>query len=116
MLSLQPVWSTEKGIPQALNTAYAAWLSKNRVSDASLAVMKGNTLVASFNYGTGNAKAPARVASLSKAVTGVCIATLIDQGRLSFKDNLGSIFAKTFATAGEPVDPRFKSITIECNC
>jgi CubicO group peptidase (beta-lactamase class C family) len=111
--SPQAVKSAPQAEPQALNTAFTAWLSQHGVANASMAIMKGNAVVASFNYGAGNAKTPARVASLSKAITGVCIATLIDQGRLSFKDNLGSVFAKSFATAGEPVDPRFKTITIE---
>src|SRR5262249_1515814 len=64
-------------------------------------------------YGDMSPYQPARVASLSKAVTAVCIARLIDDGKLSFTTTLGTVLADTFVRFGEPIDPRFKSITIE---
>ena len=112
-LALGPAKAAGQPIPAALDVAFKGWLAQNQVSDASMAVMKDGAVVATFGYGAGNPSAPGRVASLSKAITGVCVATLIDQGRLSFKSDLGSVLAKTFASMGEPVDPRFKAITIE---
>ena len=43
----------------------------------------------------------------------MCIAQIVDSGRLSFSAPLGSVLARTFARLGQPADPRFKAITIE---
>src|SRR5262249_1920079 len=56
---------------------------------------------------------PAHIGSLSKAITAVCVARLIDAGRLSFTAPLGTAIPNAFRRYGEPADPRFKAITIE---
>jgi CubicO group peptidase (beta-lactamase class C family) len=89
------------------------WMSEHQVPAASAAIMKGDRLVSTAGFGGMNAAMPARIASLSKAITGVCIAQLVDAGRLSFTATLGTVLGQTFARLGQPVDARFKSITIE---
>src|SRR5262249_5163133 len=79
----------------------------------SLATMKNGVIVRPFGYGDLQASQPAPIASLAKAVTAVCLAHLIDEGRLSFSAPLGMVLAQTFKKLGEPVDARFKAITIE---
>ncbi len=56
--------------------------------------------------------APMPVASLSKAVTGVCIAGLIERGRLSFDTPLSQALARTLARVGPPTDRRLLAVTI----
>jgi CubicO group peptidase (beta-lactamase class C family) len=90
-----------------------AWMQRYHVPTSSLAVMKDGALAGSFGYGGWEPKQMHRLASLSKAITGVCIARLAQQGRLAFSDKLGTLLAKTFQRLGEPVDPHFNSITIE---
>jgi CubicO group peptidase (beta-lactamase class C family) len=89
------------------------WMSDHHVPAASVAIMKGDRLVSASGLGGMQASTPARVASLSKAITGVCVAQLVDAGRLSFTTTLGNALGQTFARLGQPVDTRFKSITIE---
>lgn len=89
------------------------WMQRYNVPAASLAVMQDDKLAGSYGYGGWTADQKHRVASLSKAITGVCIARLAQAGRLSFGDTLGTVLAKTFERLGEPADPRFKTITIE---
>jgi len=84
-----------------------------RSASGSLATMKNGVIVRSFGYGDLQASKPAQIASLSKAITAVCLAHLIDEGRLSFAAPLGMVLAQTFKKLGEPVDARFKTITIE---
>jgi CubicO group peptidase (beta-lactamase class C family) len=100
-------------IPDATDRTYKDWMSKSGVMTGSLAVMKNGVIVKSFDYGDLKATRPAPIASLSKAVTAVCLAHLIDEGRLSFATPLGTALAQTFQKSGEPVDARFKTITIE---
>ena len=88
-------------------------MTEHQVAAASLAVMKDGRIAATSGYGGMNANSPARIASLSKAITAVCIARLVDQGRLSFTTTLGAVLAKTFQRFGQPVDPRFNTITVE---
>lgn len=89
------------------------WMSLHRIPAASIAIMKGDQLMSTSGFGGMNAATPARIASLTKAITGVCIAQLVDAGRLSFTTPLGSVLAGTFARLGQPADARFKTITIE---
>jgi len=90
-----------------------SWMAEHQIPAASLAAMKDKRIVTTLGYGGMNAAAPARIASLSKAITAVCIARLVDQGRLSFTTPLGGVLANTFRRFGQPVDPRFSAITIE---
>jgi CubicO group peptidase (beta-lactamase class C family) len=97
----------------AFGTSFRAWMSQHEVPAASLAITKDGQLIATLGVGGMEAAAPAAIASLSKAITGVCVAQLVDSGRLSFSAPLGSVLARTFARLGQPADPRFKAITIE---
>src|SRR5262249_7010603 len=56
---------------------------------------------------------PGRIASLSKAITAICVAHFIDQGRLAFNTPVGLVLSPTFAKFGRPADPRFAAATIE---
>jgi CubicO group peptidase (beta-lactamase class C family) len=97
----------------AFGASFRAWMSQHEVPAASLAIMKDGHLTATLGAGGMAAATPAAIASLSKAITGVCIAQIVDSGRLSFSAPLGSVLARTFARLGQPADPRFKAITIE---
>src|SRR5262245_41109323 len=96
----------------ALDTGMRDWMRSHGVPAAALAAIKDGQLVRSFSYGMDPAK-PARIASLSKAITAVCVARLIDDGRLSFNAPLGTVLVDAFKRFGQPADPRFKGITIE---
>jgi CubicO group peptidase (beta-lactamase class C family) len=100
-------------VAPALDPSLREWVSQYAVPAASAAIMQNERLVATFGFGGMQAGAPSRIASLSKAITGICIAQLVDAGRLSFTTPLGGVLAPTFARLGQPVDPRFKAITIE---
>jgi CubicO group peptidase (beta-lactamase class C family) len=89
------------------------WVREYDVPGASVAVMTDTGQIRRLHYGGMSPNEPARIASLSKAITAVCAARLIDDGKLAFTDTLGKVLANTFARVGEPADPRFKTITIE---
>jgi CubicO group peptidase (beta-lactamase class C family) len=100
-------------VATSLDATMREFMRDYSVPGAALAAMEDGTIVKSLGYGGMDPAKPARLASLSKAITGVCIARLIDEGRLSFTTPLATVLAGTFRKLGQPLDPRFNSITIE---
>jgi CubicO group peptidase (beta-lactamase class C family) len=96
-----------------ISASLRQWMKSHQVPSASVAIMQGDRLVSAAGFGGMAPTAPTRIASLSKAITAVCVAQLVDAGRLSFTTPLGTALARTFARLGQPIDPRFKTITIE---
>jgi CubicO group peptidase (beta-lactamase class C family) len=91
--------------------AFRAWTTRWNVPNAALVVMQGDQVVGSAARGSYTPAVPVPLASLSKAVTAVCIARLVDQGRLSFDDRLGDLLPALLA-ANPPRDPRVRAITV----
>src|SRR5262249_38611581 len=53
------------------------------------------------------------LASLSKPVTGACVATLIRDGKLSFTTRMREALSRFFQRYGAPADPRVGQVTVE---
>jgi CubicO group peptidase (beta-lactamase class C family) len=95
-----------------IEAAWRGWMTKSGRTTGGLAVMHQGRLAHQAVMGgeaVGNA---VPLASLSKAVTGVCIVGLVDRGRLSFDTPLSQALARTFARLGAPADPRMQGVTI----
>ena len=103
----------DNAVANQLGTSILDWTRTYNVPGAALAIMKDGQLVGSYGYGTMDPAQPAHLGSLSKAITAVCVSRLVDQGLLSFNQTLGSAIPAAFRRYGEPVDPRFRTITIE---
>ncbi|MBY0318606.1 MAG: beta-lactamase family protein [Reyranella sp.] len=99
---------TVDGIEQA----WRGWATQYGRKTSGLAVVHGGRVVREAAMGQERVGEPVPVASLSKAVTGVCVAGLIDRGQLSFETPLSQALAKTMARVGRPVDPRLSAVTI----
>lgn len=95
-----------------VDQAWRAWMAKYGRRTGGLAVIHGGQPVLQAAMGRLAVGAPVPLASLSKAITGVCIAGLIDRGQLSFDTPLSQALARTFARIGGPADPRMASVTI----
>ena len=65
--------------------------------------MQNGALIASFGYGARTPQQPVAVASLSKAITGICISTLVDNG-LFTSAQLQTLGAVTPAISPAPVN------------
>jgi CubicO group peptidase (beta-lactamase class C family) len=98
---------------QTMSQIVTAWAQRNAVQQFSVAVWRDGKVVESLGYGGWDPSRPYPIASLSKAVTAVCIADLVQQHKLSFDDTLGHVLAGYFQQSGDPSDPKFTSITIE---
>lgn len=99
---------TVDGIEQA----WRAWMSTYGRKTGGLAVVHAGRAVREVAMGQEAVGMPVPVASLSKAVTAVCVAGLIERGGLSFETPLSQALAKTMTRVGRPVDPRLSAVTI----
>jgi CubicO group peptidase (beta-lactamase class C family) len=95
-----------------VEAAWRGWMTTNGRGAGGLVVMHQGRLAHQAVMGVEAVGNAVPLASLSKAVTGVCVAGLIDRGRLSFDTPLSQALARTFARLGKPADPRFPGITI----
>jgi CubicO group peptidase (beta-lactamase class C family) len=75
-------------------------------------VMRANRLVFSAGYGSRGANERVPVWSLSKAITAVCIASFIKEGRLRLNDPIGPVLAPVIAKFGEPNDEPLARISV----
>jgi CubicO group peptidase (beta-lactamase class C family) len=98
-------------VQDRLNVAFNGWLAANKIGNATLAVMQDGGIIGKFGRGTRAADTAVPVASLSKAITAVCITTLVDAGRLGFDDTIGTRLAD-FLKAHPPKDKSAQNITI----
>jgi CubicO group peptidase (beta-lactamase class C family) len=99
---------TVDGIEQA----WRSWAAKYRQRTGGMVILHAGQAVREVAMGRAVVGAPVPLASLSKAITSVCIANLIDRGRLSFDTPLSQALARTFARIGAPAASRLLKVTI----
>lgn len=92
--------------------AWRGWMTKNNRQNGGIVVLHKGTLIREATVGRVAAGMPVPLASLSKAVTGVCIGTLVDRGKISFDTPLSRALDRTFARIGPPADTRLDKVTI----
>src|SRR3954470_18785711 len=96
----------------AFGVALKDWAAKEKISHAFVVVRRGGKVVFQYALGGLDPNQPVQLASLSKAITGTCVATLVRDGRLTFDTPLSSALRKFFAVQGPPLDSRIPAITI----
>ncbi len=74
---------------------------------------KNGQVLANVGLGGANPDAPIHVASLSKSITAIAVALLIQDGKLSLESKLGDLLGPMFAQRGHPLDPSLQDITVE---
>lgn len=97
---------------EAFDAAMRAWMAKHAIPRGSIAVMRKDRLILAEGYGDRGANERIAVWSMSKPITGVCIATLVQEGKLSFDTTLGKVLAPMLAKYGPPQDERLPGITV----
>jgi len=99
-------------VETAFDEAMRQWIAKHNVSRASLGVMRNGRLVFAAGYRGRGANDRVAVWSLSKAITAVCVASLVKERKLRFDDPIGPLLAPIFGKFGEPTDERLRQITV----
>lgn len=88
------------------------WMAEHAVPRAGVSLMRNNRLVFSSAYGGRRPDERVPVWSLSKAVTALCIANLITEGKLGLNDTIGRYLEPAFARFGRPADGELPRITV----
>lgn len=87
-LSAHPLFADQRSDPIA--EVFQSWLTE-RDGKGALAVFEKGELLAEYDLGL-DPNARAELASLSKAITAICIAQLVDEGRIGWSDTFASIY------------------------
>jgi CubicO group peptidase (beta-lactamase class C family) len=111
--SVAPPLAAQPPLPdtvEGFERVFVGWAQKQGITGGTVAVARDNRLVLIKGYGDRRGDDRVLLASLSKAITAVCVATLVQQERLSFSTSLGKILPRSLGT---PVDPGLRTVTIE---
>ncbi len=102
--------------PRPATDVYGAvfdqWVKDREPKTAILVIRRGGKTMFARGYGADPLK-PGLIASLSKAITGACVATLVRDGKLSFTTPLREAMPQFFKQYGAPVDERLYQATVE---
>jgi CubicO group peptidase (beta-lactamase class C family) len=94
-----------------IEKAFNEWLARYSITNASLVIVRNGAIAVSRGYGDYDPRKPVPVASLSKAITGICIAKLVNLGKLRYDTALGDALKEHLA-AHAPKDERARTITM----
>jgi CubicO group peptidase (beta-lactamase class C family) len=97
---------------EAFGQALRTWAAQHGTERGVVVVRRGDRVVYQLQLGGGNPDDPVHIASLSKAITAVCIATLVRDGVLSFDAPVAAALAKFRKSSGFRSDPRFARATV----
>jgi CubicO group peptidase (beta-lactamase class C family) len=98
--------------PEAFGMVLTSWAARHQVKQTFIVVRHNDRIVYRSSVGGVDPKAPVHLASLSKAITGACVATLIRDGKLSFDTPMSFALAKFIANQGKLDDQRFARVTV----
>ncbi len=100
--------------PAALTDALNAVTTKFAINQAWFYLRKDDGETASYTRGaTQGVSQPLEIASLSKSVTAIGIALLIQDGRLTLQTRLGDVLPRYLQAKGRQLDPSLAPLDIE---
>lgn len=97
---------------ERMAAAFTGWAQTHGVERGAIAIAWRGQPLAGAGHGGLTASDPAPVASLSKAVTALCAARLIDAGRLAYATRVGDALAPLIARTAPTADPRLAGVTV----
>jgi CubicO group peptidase (beta-lactamase class C family) len=112
LLSVSASAQTRPAAPGPFAAALETWAGRHGIKRAFVVVRRDGRVVERFALGRADPDKPVPLASLSKAITGACVATLVRGGKLAFDTPLATALAKFIARHGKPRDPRVADLTI----
>jgi CubicO group peptidase (beta-lactamase class C family) len=96
----------------AYRIVFDQWVARRKPESAILAVRRDGRTISANGHNVDPLN-PTLIASLSKPITGACIATLIRDGKLSFTTPLRDVLGQFFKQFGAPADERLNNVMVE---
>lgn len=93
-------------------SVFDEWVARRQPKTAVLVVRRSGNTVFAKGHNADPSK-PTLIASLSKPITGACVATLIRDGKLSFTTRMREAFSRFFHRESAPADARLGQVTVE---
>jgi CubicO group peptidase (beta-lactamase class C family) len=88
------------------------WAREHESQKGFVVVRRGGRIVHRATFGSADPRAPVHIASLSKAITGACIATLVRDRKLGFDTPVSTALARFMAVTGGFGDRRLAHATV----
>src|SRR4029079_3569647 len=88
------------------------WVARRHPKTAILVVRRGGKDVFTKGFNADPLK-PTMIASLSKPITGACVATLVRDNKISLTTRIREALPRFFRRYGTPTDPRLEKVTVE---
>ena len=114
--SMGSAWAQDstqnKKIAESTERVFKAWLTDNGIKDGAMVVMRAGEVVGRAEQGDRKIDVPVTVASLTKAITGACVAQLIDAGKLQLTDKVADVLKAELSRLDKPKDARFNQVSI----
>jgi CubicO group peptidase (beta-lactamase class C family) len=79
-----------------MENAFTEWVGKHSVESANLVIVRDGAILGTVGRGRLATSRPVGVASLSKAITGVCVVKLVETHKLQFDADLGAVLVGRF--------------------
>lgn len=111
----QPIPQPVQSLPDTVGhygLVFDAWVVRYQPKRAILVVRRDGKTVFAKGHGADPMQ-PTLIASLSKPITGACVATLVRDGKLSFATRLREALTGFFGRYGKPADRRLEQVTLE---
>lgn len=112
--SSRPAAATDAPLPDsadAYRIAADGWIKRYKPDSLVLIVKRGGRIVYS-RAENRRLDEPTLLASLSKMITAVCVATLVRDEKLDFDTPMRDALSGFLARNGQPADPRFLDVTV----
>jgi CubicO group peptidase (beta-lactamase class C family) len=106
-----PVFSLPN-TPDLYRIIFQNAVKKHKFDTAILVIRRDGRTVTKLGHNT-DADGPSLIGSMSKPITAVAIATLIQNGKLKFTTPMKEALADYFQQHGPPRDRRFEKVTVE---
>ena len=104
-----------QGLPDTVDRyamVFDEWVARRQPKSAVLVVRRGGKTVFTRGHNTDPLQ-PTMIASLSKPITGACVATLVRDNKISFTTRMREALPRFFRRYGTPTDPRLEHVTVE---
>jgi CubicO group peptidase (beta-lactamase class C family) len=109
---LVPAHAETAEAPAGFGNALKNWAATHKIKRAFIIVRRDGRTASTSALGGVKTDQPVHLASLSKAITGACIATLVRDGKLGFDTPVSQALARFIAVHGKPRDPRLAGVTV----